>query len=52
MIEILPLLKTKFLTIMYDNGVAGVTFAATSSIFSSHGKRHCSKSERISGRAV
>lgn len=39
-------------TIMYDKGVAGVTFAATNSIFSSHGNRHCSKSDRISGRAV
>lgn len=45
-------LLSNFLTIIYDKGVAGVTFAATNSMFSSHGKRHCSKSERISGRAV
>lgn len=39
-------------TMMYDRGVAGVTFAATNSIFSSQGNRHCNKSDRISGRAV
>lgn len=37
---------------MYDNGVGGGTLAATNSIFSNHGSRHCNKSARTSALAV
>ena len=37
---------------IYDNGVAGGTLAATNSIFSNHGNRHCNNNARTSALAV